>query len=113
MKNINHSWAILSAACLFNKTKVTLEEVAKEWLNGTIVVCEKPNGSIGFIAGSQANYGVIGQSYDCHDDQTFAKKGSWKIIDEINYSTDNDKVTHFNLKSNFDKAKKATIHVFK
>ena len=51
MANAN-SWAILPAAkVLFGKNKVTLNEVAKQWRFGTVVVCRKPNNQIHFITG--------------------------------------------------------------
>jgi len=82
-----NSWAILSASCLFSSTKVTLEQVMKEWEKGTILVCEKPNGSVGFIAGSQGHYCDIGTRHKCHHDQTLANLGMWEVKNIINYET--------------------------
>lgn len=85
----------------------------KEWSNGTILVCQKPNGSIGFIAGSRGDYGVkVGDSHDCHHDQTFARMGSWMVINVINYETVDGLV---NSKAEVPVAltQKGTIAVFK
>lgn len=105
---------ILSAACLFDKSKVTPIEIARYWKQGTIVVCEKPNGQFGFIAGSSGKYGEVGDFLDCVHDQTGAKIGRWKIINEIYYRTDaetND--VHMTGVLGTGTVVKATVHVFK
>jgi hypothetical protein len=108
-----NSWAILSASCLFNSNKVTLEQVMKEWNHGTILVCEKPNGSIGFIAGSQGDYGVkVGDSHACHHDQTLAKMGTWMVTNVIEYETV-DSLTNSKGVLPFVATQKGTIAVFK
>jgi hypothetical protein len=81
-------WAILPAAqCLFGKTKVSIDEIAKEWSNGTIVVMKKPNGQLHFIAGSSGSYGEIGSFHECYHDQTGGQFGRWQIVNAITYST--------------------------
>jgi hypothetical protein len=108
-----NSWSILPAGCLFNdKTKVTMEEVMKEWDSGTIVVCKKPNGHFGFIAGGYGDYAKIGSSQMCHHDQTCAKLGYWEIVAQVKYKKV-DGVTVTEVEGSIEGVKKATIHVFK
>lgn len=87
MSYIN-SWSILPASCLFDKLKVTLTEISKEWSSGTVIVAKKPNGSLQFIAGSQGDYGVnIGGRHEAHHDQTMARFGALEIVNILNYKT--------------------------
>lgn len=95
MRNYNkfrNSWAILPATqCLFDKSKVTIDEIAKECGQysgkGTIVVCKKPNGQFHFISGASGNYAKIGQVQDVHHDQTLSRMGTWTVVNEVSYST--------------------------
>jgi len=81
-------WAILPAAqVLFGKTKVTLDEVAKEWKDGTVMVMKKPNGQLHFIAGSMGDYGRIGHRTDCYHDQTGGQFGVWEVVNSVKYTT--------------------------
>lgn len=85
----------------------------KEWSEGTILVCQKPNGSVGFIAGSSGSYGVkVGDSHDCHHDQTGARMGTWMITNVINYKTV-DGLVNSKAEVPFVMTLKGTIHVFK
>lgn len=117
MKYPENSWSILPAAqCLFGKTKVSIDEIAKEWDKGAIVVMKKPNGQFHFIAGSMGDYSKIGQMQKCHHDQTLAAFGAWEVVNEISYETV-DGVVNFKyavepaLGKNF--ASKAAMAVFK
>jgi hypothetical protein len=92
MNNFRNSWAILPAAqCLFNKSKVSIDEIAKECGRytgrGTIVVCKKPNGQFHFISGCSGSYAKIGQVQDMHHDQSLARIGTWTVVNEVSYST--------------------------
>lgn len=117
MRYPHNSWSILPAGqILFGKSKVTLDDIAREWGSGTVVVCLKPNGQFHFIAGSSGDYAKIGTIQDVHHDQTFARIGTWKVVNEIHYKLVDktlelkfavppvDKVTH---------VAKAGLHVFK
>lgn len=86
-----NGWAILPAAqVLFGKTKVSIDEIAKEWKQGTIMVMKKPNGQLHFIAGSQGSYDKIGTYQECYHDQTGSQFGKWEIVNEITYNTNSD-----------------------
>lgn len=79
-------WAILPAAqAIFNKTKVTIAEIASFWKEGTVVIMEKPNGHYHFIAGASGGYSNIGAWRDCYHDQTGAQMGRWKVLEEVRY----------------------------
>ena len=82
-------WAILPAAqCLFGKTKVALNEIPREWTDGTVVVCRKPNGQLHFIAGAQGSYSDIGKSVETYHDQTGQQfAGPWEVVNEVHYKT--------------------------
>ena len=82
-----NSWSILPAAqCLFGKSKVTLADIRTEWESGVVVVCKKPNGSFHFICGSGGgSYAKIGTRVEAIHDQTFAKFGTWEVVNEIIY----------------------------
>jgi hypothetical protein len=85
---LRNSWAILPAAqCLFGKTKVTLDEIAKEWPSGTVVVCKKDNGQFHFIAGASGSYAKVGDRVEVHHDQTLSRIGTWTVVNEIVYET--------------------------
>ena len=108
--------AILPAGCLFNnRTKIEMQEIGKEWATGTVLVMEKPNGSIGFIAGSAGDYGVkIGSTFDCYHDQTGARMGYWKVLDQIKYKmVDGEFTVTESLSAKFALNTKGTIAVFK
>jgi hypothetical protein len=87
-------WAILPAAqCLFGKTKVTMGEIAREWVSGTVVVCRKPNGQLHFIAGAGGHYADIGKMVHAYHDQTGAQfAGPWEVVNEVSYKTVDDQV---------------------
>ena len=92
-------WAILPAAqCLFGKTKVSIDEVAQEWSEGTVVVMKKPNGQLHFIAGSSGSYGQIGAKKECYHDQTGSQFGEWTIVNEITYKKNDAGGIDFNYK---------------
>ena len=84
------SWSILPAAnCLFGKSKVSLADIRTEWESGVVVVCKKPNGQLHFIVGSgNSSYAKIGTRVETIHDQTFAKFGTWEVVNEIIYSKD-------------------------
>lgn len=80
-------WAILPAAkVLFDKSKVQLADVPKQWSSGTVVVCKKPNGQLHFIAGASGNYADLGRQVECYHDQTGAQfAGPWLVVNEVAY----------------------------
>lgn len=85
---LRNSWAILPAAqCLFGKAKVTLDEIAKEWPSGTIVVCKKDNGQFHFIVSASGSYVKVGDRVEVHHDQTLSRIGTWEVVNEISYDT--------------------------
>jgi hypothetical protein len=86
---MRNSWAILPATqCLFNKAKVTIDEIAECDHTGTIVVCLKPNGQFHFISGASGNYSKIGAKRNVHHDQSLARMGTWEVVNEIYYERD-------------------------
>ena len=83
-----NSTAILPAGKVcFGKLKVSLNEIADQWKEGTVVVCKKENGQLHFIAGASTSglYFNIGDTRDFHHDQTGAYIGTWTIINQISY----------------------------
>lgn len=91
---MQHEVYIVSASCLFNyKLKITLAEIAKEWAEGTVVVAKKPNGKFHFIAGCQGDYYPIGTKISVIDQQTLARKGTWEVVNQINYSQQDGSMT--------------------
>lgn len=120
------SWAILPAAqVLFDKSKVTVAEIAKEWGSGTVpyphskwgygtvVVCEKENGSLQFIGSCAGDVGyTIGQSHRAHHDQTGRDMGYLKVVNVVSYKTVNGKVEYTSL-VDFKQDTKAVFAVFK
>ena len=89
---MNNGWAILPAAdAIFGKKKVTLSDIASFWKSGTVVVMEKPNGMLHFIAGASGHYADIGEMKACYHDQSGKLMGYWKVLDEIRYSVVNGK----------------------
>jgi len=110
----NHSWAILPAAqVLFGKTKISVAEIAKEWGCGTVLVCEKQNGSLQFIGSSAGDLGyTIGQSHRAHHDQTGRDMGYLKVVNVVSYKTVNGKVEYTSL-VDFKQDTKAAFAVFK
>jgi hypothetical protein len=108
-----NSWSILPAGeCLFDSPKVTLDQVMNFWNKGTVVVCKKANGGIGFIAGGSGNYAKIGDFHECHHDQTWRKMGEWEIIAQVKYQTVNGEIV-MDVEGSIDGIKKASLHVFK
>jgi hypothetical protein len=95
--------AILPAAqVLFGKNKVSIRDIAKQWKDGTVVIYEKPNGKIHFVAGSAGNYSDIGKQYTMAHDQTGASFGSWKVINQCKYQTKDDGTAKGALFAEFD-----------
>ena len=118
MRYLSNSWAVLPAAqVLFGKGKVSLAEIAEFWGDGTVVVCEKPNGQLHFIAGSSGNYAEIGSRHAAHHDQTGASFGYWIVKNEITYKKNADGVIEFTYKvppvEGETTAKRASMGVFK
>lgn len=110
---MRETWVILPASCLFTGTKVTIADIAREWSSGSVMVCEKPNGSLGFIAGCGGDYGVkIGESVDCQHDQTQRSMGRWTLKNILNYSSIDGAIA-IESPIPFDQSTKATIAVFK
>ena len=110
-----NSWSILPAGCLFNdKNKVTMEQVMQEWGEGSILVCKKPNGNFGFIAGAYGDYAKVGTGHMCHHDQTWAKLGYWEIVAQVKYKKVDGEI-EMSVEGSIAEVvgKKATIHVFK
>lgn len=111
-------WAILPAAqVLFGKTKVSLNEIPREWAEGTVVVCRKPNGQLHFIAGASGHYADVGRRVHAYHDQTGAQfAGPWEVINEVVYKTV-DGVAQFTPLAPFDETlnvgTKAALAVFK
>lgn len=89
-----------------------MEQVMQEWNDGTIVVCRKPNGQIGFIAGGSGSYAKVGSGHMCHHDQTWAKLGYWEILAEVTYKRVDGELK-IDVVGSIEGVKKATIHVFK
>ncbi len=110
----NISLAILPAAqALFGKLKVDITEIAKEWGTGTVVVCEKKNGSLQFIGSCAGDVGyAIGESYSAHHDQTGRDMGYLKVVNVVSYKTVNGKVEYTSL-VDFKQNTKAAFAVFK
>lgn len=112
----SQTFVILPAGCIFNdRTKIKLKEVIQNWDNGTVIVCEKPNGQLGFIAGCSGEYGVkVGQTVECIHDQTRARMGYWKVLNQVAYE---DVGGVFTVKGalldNVNLEAKGTIAVFK
>ena len=107
---------ILSAACLFDKLKVTLQEIAEQWAAGTVVVAKKPNGQLHFIAGCTGHYYDAGTRVEMRDDQTHARKGVWEVVNEIEYvkMPDGIKTTYMvEPVMGVNMAEKAAVAVFK
>jgi hypothetical protein len=91
-----------------------MEQVMNFWEDGTIVVCRKPNGNIGFIAGSGGSYAKIGSGHKCHHDQSWANLGYWEILAEVTYKKVDGEIEMSVVGSIAEVVgKKATIHVFK
>ncbi len=111
-------WAILPAAqCLFGKTKVALSEIPREWNEGTVVVCRKPNGQLHFVAGASGSYSEIGKFVEAYHDQTGSQfPGRWEVINEVAYKTVDGQV-QFSPKIPFGETlnvgTKAALAVFK
>lgn len=108
------SWAILPATMtLWDKKKITVMECASVWDDGTVLVCRNDQNRICFIHGCQGDYGVkIGDRNDCHHDQTGANKGSYLIVNILNWKkVGNDVVIESVLP--FDRQTKASLAVFK
>ena len=107
-------WAILPAArALFDKNKVTIQEIANFWGNGTIMVMKKPNGQMHFIAGAGGDYAPVGAFHDCYHDQTGAQFGTWQVANVVHYSKDADGKFHFTATNGVDTTMKAALAVFK
>lgn len=107
-------WAILPAAqTLFEKNKVTLQEIANFWGNGTVMVMKKPNGQMHFIAGAAGDYAPVGKFQECYHDQTGAQFGTWQVVNVVKYHKDADGTFHFTGETGVDMTMKAAMAVFK
>lgn len=112
--NRDHSWAILPATrCLFNKNKVTLDEVSNQWNEGTILVCTTEKNKLVFIFSSGSIGRNVGDFNSAHHDQTGARLGEFKIVDVVTYNKfPGNKLNIFATKL-FDENTKAPLFVFK
>ena len=88
---LRNSWAILPASrILFNKNKVSLSEIIKEWDHGTILICKRLTGSmreapIVFLS-SAGDMGVhVGFRKMAHHDQSFASLGEMEVVNVVHY----------------------------
>lgn len=87
------AWAILPATkCLFEKNKVTVQELTQVWPTGTVVVCRKDNGQLHFIAGASGNYAPIGTRKTVFHDQTGNRIGEWVVVNELHFKLDNGEI---------------------
>jgi hypothetical protein len=85
------AWAILPATkCLFEKNKVTVQELTTVWDSGTVVVCRKDNGQLHFIAGASGSYAPIGTVKTVFHDQTGNEIGQWTVLNELSFKLDKD-----------------------
>lgn len=116
MNRLRHSWAILPATmCLFSKRKITVAECVSVWDEGTIYVCENDEGRICFVQSCGVdiqNKEPIGSYHQTHHDQTLVSKGTYKIVNYVEYRKVGTEVV---LKSDlpFNPATKASLSVFK
>lgn len=116
MHRLRNSWAILPATMeLFSKRKITVAECAAVWDEGTIYVCTNEMDRICFIQSCGVditNKEPIGSYHETHHDQTLVSKGTYKIINYVEYRKVGDKVE---LKSDlpFHPSTKASLAVFK
>lgn len=113
----SYGWHILPAAqALFDKSKVTLEDISNEWKEGTVVICRKPNGKLHYVAGSQGNYGNIGDEKHCFHDQTHNLIGKWVIVNVVNYKVNSRgglDLEYLATPNADNMTMKAPLHVFK
>lgn len=111
---LKHSWAILPATMeLWGKRKITIEECASIWNDGTVLVCTNEQGRICFIHGASGDYGVkIGESHLCHHDQTGVSKGYYTIVNIVHWVKKGDAVL-MNAERTYNRLTKASLAVFK
>lgn len=110
MSRLRNSWALLPAAkVLFNKSKVSMDDVMKQWDSGSILVTENKGKTVFLFSSGEWGKGDVGKSHQGHHDQTFRDFGMFHVVNVVHYKNGEikDKVNDKGL------SEKAPLMVFK
>lgn len=113
---LRNSWALLPAArVLFNKNKVTVDEVTQfdSWHDGSILVTKNKGRTVFLHSSGEWSKSDIGKVKSGHHDQSFADLGEFEVENVIHWTRNKD--GEVKIKSVNDKGlkEKAPLYVFK
>jgi hypothetical protein len=115
MERLKRSWSILPAGrAVFSKNKVKLQDIMKEWKEGTVLVCAKGSAeSMLFLSSAGKMDYPLGTRHDAHHDQSWANIGPLTVINVIHYKNGGKEESDWNAenKNGIDKA--LPLYVFK